>query len=89
MRVGDFYSSTGVTLSDLNSSHDRVFLRIEQNNDAVYTTTFIGRGGATLAKVSGLEASYEPRGDEGYVRATVHGSTPGARAWTQPVFLNS
>ena len=89
MRVGDFYSSTGVTLSDLNSSHDGVFLRIEQDNDAVYTTRFIGRGGTTLAKVNGLEAAYEPRGDEGYVRATVRGSTPGARAWTQPVFLNS
>ncbi len=87
MAVGDFYASTGVTLSDLETSEDGVSLSIEQTFDAVYMTKFIGRGGTVLAEVAGLEAAYEPRGDEGYVRAVVRASIPGARAWTQPVFL--
>ena len=83
---GDFYSSTGVELADLESSQDSLSLQIEQERDFIYTTTFVGRGGETLSEVNGLEASYEPRGDEGYVRAAVKSSS-GTAAWTQPVFL--
>ncbi|MDA1348795.1 MAG: CehA/McbA family metallohydrolase [Chloroflexi bacterium] len=84
---GDFYSSTGVELADLESSQESVSLRIEQQFDFIYTTSFVGRDGETLSEVNGLEASYQPRGDEGYVRATVKSSS-GTAAWTQPVFLS-
>ena len=86
LAAGNFYASTGVELADLESSPEGVSLRIEQQVDFIYTTSFIGRGGETLAESSGLEASYEPKGDESYVRAMVKNSS-GGKAWTQPVFL--
>ena len=83
---GSFYASTGVTLVELDSSQESLQLEIEQERDFIYTTTFTGRGGVTLAQDVGLEASYRAGGDEGYVRATVSSSS-GGKAWTQPVFL--
>jgi len=49
---------------------------------------FVGRGSRVLAEQLGVQASYAPRGDEGYVRAVIEGPA-GAKAWTQPVFLGS
>lgn len=86
LALGHFYSSTGISLRELDSSPSLIQLKIEQEWDYVYTTTFSGKGGAVLAVVVGPEASYKPRGDEGYVRATIAASSR-FRAWTQPVFL--
>ena len=83
---GDFYSSTGVVLSELAVSRQAISLRIEPYYDSVYTTRFIGREGRVYAEVTGSEADYSVRGDEGYVRASVSSST-GTRAWTQPIIL--
>ena len=83
---GSFYASTGVALPQLEVSQEGIYLGIEQDWDYVYTTTFTGRGGVTLAENVGLEARYRVRGDEGYVRATVR-SSYGTKAWTQPVWL--
>lgn len=83
---GNFYASTGVELTDLKSSSQLVSLRIEQQSTFIYTTTFIGRDAKTYAETTGLEASYEPTGSEGYIRAVVKSSS-GSKAWTQPVFL--
>jgi len=83
---GEFYASTGVELSEMETSRQSVRLRIEPVADNIYTTTFTGHGGVALAEEVGLEASYNVRGDEGYVRATVRSSS-GAKAWTQPVFM--
>ena len=83
---GEFYASTGVTLADLDLSADLLRLSVEPRADAAYLTRFTGHEGALLAESAGLEASYRPRGDEVYVRATVRASS-GAKAWTQPVFL--
>lgn len=86
LSTGEFYASTGVTLTDLEVSAESIELVIEQEMDFVYATRFTGRGGELLAESSGLEASYRMRGDEGYVRATVYSSS-GSKAWTQPAFL--
>jgi hypothetical protein len=83
---GQFYASTGVTLAELDQSQDSIGLRIEQSSEELYATRFTGRDGVLLHKSAGLEAVYRPRGDEGYVRATVWSSS-GAKAWTQPVFV--
>jgi len=106
---GDFYSSTGVMLTDLELSPDILRVKVRTEGDKVYGVKFTGRDGAILAEsvvfgplfgpsgedtpgppwdrgTSESEATYRPRGDEGYVRATV--SAPdGYHAWTQPVFL--
>ena len=83
---GEFYASTGVTLTELEVSGESIRLEIEQERDFVYATRFTGRDGAPLSESAGLKAIYRMRGDEGYVRATVASST-GARAWTQPTFV--
>ena len=82
---GNFYSSTGVTLSELSISQDRIQLEIEPDRSAICVTTFSGRDGDVLKEVEGARATHELTGDEGYVRATVRSSN-GFRAWTQPVF---
>ena len=87
LTTGSFYASTGVSLNELRTSRDSVSLNIVQNSVQSYSTTFIGKGGVTLAEEPGLDVSYRIRGDEGYVRARVDSSW-GARAWTQPVFLS-
>ena len=83
---GNFYSSTGVKLVDLNVSEDGMELEIEPQGKAIYVTTFSGRDGEVLSEVEGTDASYEFVGDEGYVRATIRSSN-GTYGWTQPVFI--
>ena len=85
---GDFYSSTGVALSELSISQDRMQLEIEPDRSAIFVTTFSGRDGDVLDEIEGMRAEYEITGDEGYVRATVRSSN-GIHAWTQPVFTRS
>ena len=86
LQAGDFYSSTGITLANLDQGPDGISLAICPDGDSAYTTRFTGHHGDTLKEVHGLVASYHPRGDEGYFRAAVRSST-GVRAWTQPVFV--
>ena len=88
MRRGDFYASTGVTLGEYRADMKRMSLTILQRagEDTRFRTEFIGSGGRVLGTVNGLSASYDIRGDEGYVRARVTDSN-GYGAWTQPVML--
>ena len=83
---GRFYSSTGVELADLEQSPETISLRVTTERDFIYTTAFIGRGGKVLQESTGPEASYEPSGEEGYVRAVVRSSS-GTKAWTQPALI--
>ena len=57
-------------------------IRAEDGED--YETRFVGRGGRALARQRGAIAEYDPRGDEGYVRAVVRDSR-GRKAWVQPL----
>ena len=85
MASGEFYATTGVALSEIQVSEEGIELTIEQEREYLYTSRFTGPDGALLAESTGLQAAYQVRGDEGYVRATVHSSS-GPKAWTQPVF---
>jgi hypothetical protein len=85
LAAGNFYASTGVTLTRLESSGEGIELEIEPERDLVYTTRFTGKDGKLLAETTGLTAEYRTAGGETYVRATVINSS-GPRAWTQPVF---
>ena len=84
---GNFYSSTGVKLNTLETSQEGISIEIAQERDFIYTTRFTTVDGELLAEVSGLKSDYRAAGDETYIRATVANSS-GAKAWTQPVFLN-
>jgi hypothetical protein len=82
IRRGDFYASTGVTLSELAVTDSAITIAVLPVYDSRYTTEFIGSGGRVLATSHARRASYTIRGDEGYVRARVSDSN-GWKAWTQ------
>jgi hypothetical protein len=86
LAMGEFYSSTGIVLEELEQSDESVSLTIKEESDFIFTTTFSGKDGKVLAEETGLSVSYSIKGDEGYVRATVRSSS-GGKAWTQPVFI--
>ena len=88
LATGNFYSSNGVTLSNLTITQESIELEIEPDRSMIYETTFSGQDGKTLSEVEGHTAVYQIKGDEGYIRATVR-SSGGTRAWTQPVFTQS
>jgi hypothetical protein len=99
IRAGDFYSSTGVTLTDVAYQDRQLSLRIEPVTGEQFTTRFIGvrrngTAGAVLAEVKGLNPSYTLQPGDLYVRALVTSTGkpavpsdefPTKRAWTQPV----
>jgi hypothetical protein len=89
LEEGHFYASTGVALSDVVVTPERVEIHIEEDRDFRYTTTFIGSEGRILAESVQNPAAYVLRSDDGteYVRARVRNSR-GDVAWTQPVFLS-
>jgi predicted metal-dependent phosphoesterase TrpH len=87
LRAGDFYASTGVVLENVERSTKGLSLRIAQTGDHKFTTYFLGARGEVLARSGSLEARYEFRGGESYVRARVEASN-GAIAWTQPAWRN-
>lgn len=86
LATGEFYSSSGISLRELEITRDGVSLEIDPMYDFIYTTSFIGKDGQILDQVTGAEASYEIQGEEGYVRAAIRSSS-GQKAWTQPVFV--
>jgi len=85
---GDFYASTGVTLSDIEVSADAIRVEVAPNPGASYTIEFVGArkmadggisGPEVLKRVTGTEATYEFQGDELYVRCRVRSDCPPAR----------
>ena len=86
LEKGDYYASTGIELSDVQNTDKEYRLVIKPYYDTVYTTQFIGKNGAVLKEVFGLEAAYSFKGDEQYVRAKVF-SSGGEFALCQPVFI--
>ena len=85
MKRGDFYASSGVTLSDVkfDPAKKTLSLSIHAEKDATYTTHFIGtldhpdddsRIGKVLSTSNELNPSYQMKGDELYIRAVVTSS---------------
>ncbi|MFC1640096.1 PHP domain-containing protein [Gemmatimonadota bacterium] len=80
LRAGDFYSSTGVELKDVQVGPDEYVVKIAAERGITYTTQFIGtqiahgipgKTGVVLHETTETTASYSFRGDELYVRAKV------------------
>ena len=85
LEAGQFYSSTGVRLTDIVVEEGRIEIQIESSGSLKYTTTFTGQGGRVLSVLSENPAVYSLQGNQSYVRATVRDSR-GHVAWVQPVF---
>lgn len=102
MERGDFYSTTGVNLSDIRFNGGTLTVEIGAEEGVNYTTQFIGtradspaRTGELLETVNGNSASYTMSGNELYVRAKIESDKVKVNpymegeyevAWTQPVF---
>ena len=80
MQRGDFYSSSGVTVSSVEAGPDRYAVDIESEEGVEYRTRFIGTrlmdggpgtAGETLLETDADPAVYAFAGDELYVRAVV------------------
>ncbi len=83
---GDFYASTGVELTDYQVSAKQVTVTVKPTAFSKYRVQFVGKGGRVLREVTEPTATYDIRGDEGYVRARVLESN-GRMAWCQPIVL--
>jgi hypothetical protein len=88
LAAGDFYASTGVVLSDVQATPERLTVTVKEETYAKYTIQFIGQGGRLLKEALASPARYDITGGEGYVRAKILDSN-GQVAWTQPVFASS
>jgi hypothetical protein len=83
---GDFYASTGVVLDDYQADTTRIAVSVNPASTFKYRIEFIGRGGRVLQEATEPTATYQIRGDEGYVRAKVIDSG-GRIAWCQPIVV--
>jgi hypothetical protein len=77
---GDFYSSTGVELTDVRAGPEEYVVKIARERGVTYNTQFIGtriahgmpgKPGMVLHETDKTTARYQFRGDELYVRAKV------------------
>jgi len=82
---GDFYSSTGVVLSEVERMPRTLRVAIKTGAALKYTIEFIGDNGRVLKSSFDNPASYTLAASDTYVRARVKASN-GEMAWTQPVF---
>src|SRR5262245_27122941 len=85
---GEFYASTGVELAEYRASAAQVHLAVKATRSSKYRIQFIGRRGRLLRESLAASATYDIRGDEGYVRARVLESN-GRMAWCQPVIVQA
>jgi hypothetical protein len=81
---GDFYASTGVELADYRVNGRQVTVSVKPTAFSKYRIQFIGKDGRVLSEAANTTATYDIRGDEGYVRARIVESN-GQLAWCQPV----
>ena len=88
MEQGSFYASTGVELADYRVTTTSMTVAVKATAFSKYRIQFIGKGGRVLTESLEPKASYEFRGDEGYVRARILESN-GRIAWCQPVTVAS
>lgn len=65
---GDFYASTGVTISEITRSSDGVRILIQPETPMKYSTEFIGASGKVLKTSFESPASYTLAGTDRYVR---------------------
>jgi hypothetical protein len=86
MERGEFYASTGVTLSDYQVDAATMTVIVAKTAFSKYRIQFIARGGRVVAESHDSPATYRFNGDEGYVRARILESN-GDMAWCQPVMV--
>jgi hypothetical protein len=84
LKQGAFVDSTGVRV--LGVSDDNETITVVTTNAT--EIKFIGAGGKVLQVSHGSRGDYHLHWNEGYVRAEATRASDGAKAWTQPIFVN-
>jgi hypothetical protein len=84
LKKGGFVDSTGVRV--LGVSDDNGVITVV-TTDATQIK-FIGAGGEVLQVSHGSRGDYRVRWNEVYIRAEATRASDGAKAWTQPIFVN-
>jgi hypothetical protein len=82
IRKGNFYSSTGIFLTDYLVTEKTISIRSGNGR----RVDFIGKYGKILKTADGPDASYQIKGNELYIRVRIT-NNEGDIAWTQPVFI--
>lgn len=99
MEAGDFYSSTGVTLKEIDSENNMVHLRVQAEEKVKYVIEFVGMRqsdefASVLKRTEGIESSFDLSEDILFVRARIISDKVKTNpfqegefeeAWTQPV----
>ncbi len=104
MEQGDFYSSTGVTLKEIDFDGKSLTIEVQPEDGIEYTIQFFGTkksnpdaSGVLLKEVKGESTSYLLDSDDMYVRAKIISTKLKENpyqigdtevAWTQPVTPN-
>jgi len=83
LQNGDFYATSGITLSELTITDRDYRVRVIPEKDTIYTITFKAGELAYLQQTTGPGAVYRFSGREPYVRCRIDAST-GKLALTQP-----
>ncbi len=89
MRNGDFYSSTGVELENLEISRSKIYLKIKKRpakEKQKYTIRVINDSGLVFFEKEGDELEVDTEGMKKYCRVVIR-SSEGTNAWIQPFFL--
>lgn len=100
MEAGNFYASTGVTLSEVSFDNNKLKVKVVPTEGVNYKIEFIGvlkseNESRVLKSMEGIEGSFTVTGDYLFVRAKITSSKLQTnpfqegdfeKAWTQPVF---
>jgi hypothetical protein len=84
LKQGAFVDSTGVRVLGVSDDNETITVVTADATEI----KFIGAGGKVLQVSHGSRGDYHLRWNEGYVRAEATRASDGARAWTQPIFVN-
>ena len=85
LQRGSFYATTGPTVI-FGAASGVITARVEGDEPA--KISFIAGNGEVVSSVTSMEASYTPKGNEGFVRIEVEAKN-GKRAWSQPFWLEA
>lgn len=83
IKNGSFYSSSGVFIEDIIVEGNEIAIAASK---VPVTFKFIGKNGYVHHETFGLKGSYNCEGDEEYIRVELV-REDGAKAWTQPFFI--
>lgn len=83
LKAGNFYAKQGSDAPKMRILTLENEIKVEI--DRKEKIKFIGKHGVVLKELEGTNSSYQPTGDEGYVRIQIGGGN--GVAWSQPIFV--